>query len=174
MGRWAKRLSIVINQIWHGNGVTWKWVPKREWFPLNHLVILTPPPLPPWLTHICMSNDLMYPFFHLSSRPSIADIVIAVGNEFNPASGSGLQPVFVQNMWVLPRTGAISCNSDNYVYREIAGRYAAVLLKDDTPTNLAICEFEVYGRGRGYHVFFVCYLHFLTFNSFHGDWSLLV
>ena len=95
--------------------------------------------------------------------------MIAVGNEFNPASGSGLNQSLFKTCGSYPgqvpsaATVTITCTE------RIAGRYAAVLLKDDTPTNLAICEFEVYGRGRRYHVFLCVFLHFLTFNSFHGD-----
>ena len=85
----------------------------------------------------------------------MADIVIAVGNEFNRSSGSGLDESLFKTCGSYPgqvpsaATVMITCTE------RITGRYVAVLLKDDTPTSLAICEFEVYGRGKRYYVCFV-------------------
>ena len=85
----------------------------------------------------------------------LANVVIAVGNEFNRSSGSGLDESLFKTCGSYPgqvpsaATVTITCNE------RVTGRYVAVLLKDDTTTILTLCEFEVYGRGKRYYVCFV-------------------
>ena len=81
-------------------------------------------------------------------------------HELNAAASSGLDESLFKTCGFYPgqvptaATVSITCTEG------LAGSYVALLLKDDTPTSLIICEFKVYGRGRRYPVFCVFFYIF--------------